>query len=133
MSRIVEGKVVSGLGEGAKYVTMPVYNILLTELLDDTPYPGTLNIDIQRSYEELLSECPPLQIKSVVMNGHEYGGFYYWFGNIVEPNIHVLVIRPFLTKHPENVLEVVAEKNLRKELGLRDGSVIKVKLICAEV
>jgi len=133
LSRIVEGRVVSGLGEGAKYVTMPVYNILLTELLDDTPYPGTLNIDIQKSYEELLKECPPLQIKSVVMNGREYGGFYYWFGNIVEPNIHVLVIRPFLTKHHENVLEVVAEKNLRKELGLEDGNVIKVKLICAEV
>jgi len=133
LSRIVEGKVVSGLGEGAKYVTMPVYNILLTELLDETPYPGTLNIDIQKSYEELLEECPSLQIKSVVMNGHEYGGFHYWFGNIVGPDIHVLVLRPFLTKHPENVLEIVAEKNLRKELGLRDGSVIKVKLICAEV
>jgi len=112
---------------------MPVYNILLTELLDETPYPGTLNIDIRKDYKELLNECPPLQVKSVVMNGHEYGGFYYWFGNIVEPNIPVLVLRPFLTKHPESVLEVVAERNLREELGLTDGSTVKVKLICAEV
>ncbi len=138
MLKELKGRVTSGVGEGARYVSMPVYNLLLTELIDEVPYPGTLNIIVESSYKDIILECKPLQIKSVVMNGNEYGGFYYWFGKIVNPregleDDSALIVRPFLTTHPENVIEVIASSNLRRKLRLRDGDAVIVKLICAEV
>lgn len=121
------------MGEGAKYVRMPIYNILLTELLDSEPYPGTLNLDVGVSFKELAASCPPLQIKSVVADGKEYGGFYYWFARLKARGSQpedVLVLRPHLTRHGETVLEVIAPENLRLKYGLRDGDSVELELIC---
>lgn len=135
MSKVIEGEVISGLGVGAKYVSMPTYNLLLTELLDEVPYPGTLNIRIKETLNQIIEECPPSHIKSVLIAGEEKGGFYYWFGDVIgyQQKIPVLIVRPFLTKHPENILEIIAGKNLREELSLKDGDVIKVKIICERI
>ncbi len=121
------------MGEGAKYVRMPIYNILLTELLDSEPYPGTLNLDIGTSFRELMSSCPPLQIKSVVTEGREFGGFHYWFAKLrTRKGVaeDVLVVRPHLTSHGESIIEVIAPENLRLKYGLRDGDQVELELIC---
>ena len=132
MQKKLKGRVTTGFGEGAKYVSIPLYNILLTELLDQQPYPGTLNVEVEKPYTKLIEECPALQIKSLIMDGVERGGFYYWFGNLIykDRKLEVLVIRPFLTKHKENTLEIVSGINLRDELKLKDGHIISVKLLC---
>jgi len=134
--RVLEGKVVRGLGEGAKYVLKPVYNILLTEILDEEPYPGTLNINVGTSYKNLIQDCTPSHIKSILIDGVERGGFYYWFGNISQKEgkeVMVLILRPFLSKHKDTVLEVVSGLYLRRELNLRDGTSVRLKLICGEL
>ncbi len=129
---MLKGKVVSGLGEGAKYVSMPIYNILLTELLDEPPFPGTLNLKTGLSYRFLIDECPPSHIRNIIINGVERGGFYYWFGDIMKSRdkLTVLVLRPFLSKHSEDVLEVVSSVNLREALDVGDGDSLEVHLIC---
>ncbi len=133
---LVRGKVVRGVQEGRKYTSMPVYNILLTELLGETPFPGTLNIETDLTYLELSDLCPPSQIRSIYMEGREYGGFYYWMGYLIPPEgssgerVRVLVLRPFLTVHGERVLELVASKGLRELFRLNDGDVVSVDLVC---
>ena len=133
--KVLEGKVIKGFGEGVKYVSKPVYNLLLTELLDEKPYPGTLNVDVGTSYERIVEECPPSHVKSVLINGAERGGFYYWFGDVLQGGMKVtaLILRPFLSKHKNTVLEVVSGLNLRHELSLEDGTHIVIKLICGEI
>ncbi|PUA32259.1 MAG: hypothetical protein B7O98_06215 [Zestosphaera tikiterensis] len=134
MYLVLRGEVVEGFGVGAKYVTMPSYNILLTELLDGVPYPGTLNIRINSTYEELVKNCTPSNIKSIVVGGEERGGFYYWFGEILgKENLWVLVTRPHLSKHEPDIIEVLAEENLREKLSLRNGSEITLKIYCGEL
>ncbi len=135
MLKVLEGKVIRGFGEGAKYVSKPVYNLLLTELLDEQPYPGTLNVEVGISYKEIVKECPPSHVKSVLMDGVERGGFFYWFGDVLQENKKVmsLILRPFLSRHAETVLEVVSGMNLRKELALGDGAPLRIKLICGEL
>ncbi|MEO3993697.1 MAG: DUF120 domain-containing protein [Desulfurococcaceae archaeon TW002] len=130
---MLEGKVVTGFGVGAKYVSMPPYNIILTELIDEEPYPGTLNIEINKTYEELIKECTPSSIRSLIVGGVERGGFYYWFGKIPEiPNEWVLVIRPYLSKHKPNIIEIISGHNLREKLSLEDGKPINMKIYCAD-
>ncbi len=133
MIKTLLGKVVPGFKEGAKYISMPFYNILITELLDEAPYPGTLNLRTNITYRELVKECPPSHIKSILINGEERGGFYYWFGDVIssgEDSVSAIVIRPFLSRHPPNVLEVVSPVNLRERFSIKDGSDVKVRLIC---
>lgn len=130
----LEGKVLRGFGVGAKYVTMPPYNILLAELIDEEPYPGTLNIEVSVSYEDLARRCTPSSIRSIVVNGAERGGFYYWFGKLPElPSEWVLVIRPHLSRHNPNVIEVISSENLREKLTLSDGTRVRVKIYCGNV
>jgi len=131
---VVEGRVARGFGVGAKYVAMPPYNIILTELIDEEPYPGTLNLEISKTYEELIKECTPSIIRSLIVDGVERGGFYYWFGKIPElPEEWVLIIRPYLSKHKPNVIEIISGHNLREKLSLEDGKILSVKIYCADM
>jgi len=135
----LKGRVMEGLGEGRKYVAMPLYNLLLTEILNGrAPFPGTLNIAVEQGVKLIATLCRPRSIRSAVINGRLFGGFMYWLGCInstknteygVMPH-KVVVLRPFLSKHPPNVLEAVSSENLRRSLKLKSGDEVKLTLIC---
>lgn len=123
----------SGLGVGRMFVNKHVYYIVLTEILGEEPYPGTLNIETDLSVGDVESLCMPQYVKSVIFGGDVLGGFRYWLGGINTSTAHtinVLVLRPNLSRHGSNVLEVVSSKYLRGLLGLRDGDHIYVDLRC---
>ena len=132
----LRGRVISGFGEGRRYIALPVYNILMTEILGSRPFLGTLNIEVKICFKDIITSCTPLQIKSVVINRQEYGGFYYWLGKIKKEGsdkwFKCLLLRPHKSRHPDNVIEAVAEHNLREALNLRDGDLVEVFLMCGE-
>ncbi|MEM4936248.1 MAG: DUF120 domain-containing protein, partial [Sulfolobales archaeon] len=87
----------SGLGLGRTFVNKHVYYIILTEILGEEPYPGTLNIGTSFSVEEIEARCSPQYIKSVISGSNVFGGFRYWLGKIstdAANPIDVLVLRP---------------------------------------
>jgi len=131
-----KGRVASGLGEGRKYISLPIYYILLTEILGSNPFLGTLNVEMPASFRDVMRSCTPSQIKNVVMEGHEFGGFYYWLGRIRKQCgsswIKCLLVRPHKSRHSVNVIEVVAEVDLRRTLDLRDGDIVEVTFNCGE-
>ncbi|MEM0065684.1 MAG: DUF120 domain-containing protein [Sulfolobales archaeon] len=123
----------SGLGLGRIFVNKHVYYIVLTEILGEEPYPGTLNVETGFSVEEIEARCSPQYIKSVISGSDIFGGFKYWLGRIstdAADSIDVLVLRPNLSRHSSNVLEVVSSKYLRGALGLEDGDYVYVDLRC---
>ncbi|MEM4775486.1 MAG: DUF120 domain-containing protein [Sulfolobales archaeon] len=123
----------SGLGLGRTFVNKHVYYIILTEILGEEPYPGTLNIGTSFSVEEIETRCSPQYIKSVISGSNVFGGFRYWLGKIstdAANPIDVLVLRPNLSRHSSNVLEVVSSKYLRGVLSLEDGDYVYVDLRC---
>ncbi|MEM1623450.1 MAG: DUF120 domain-containing protein [Sulfolobales archaeon] len=123
----------SGLGLGRTFVNKHVYYIILTEILGEEPYPGTLNIGTSFSVEEIEARCSPQYIKSVISGSNVFGGFRYWLGKIstdAANPIDVLVLRPNLSRHSSNVLEVVSSKYLRGVLSLEDGDYVYVDLRC---
>lgn len=129
-------KVVSGIGEGSKYIRLSYYEEILKSILNgEKPYPGTLNILCDIDYKALITKCKP----RTVSNFRSYGGFYYWYAilkysklgnNYVK--LDVVILRPFLSKHKGNVLEIVSSTYLRNYLGLRDGDVVELDLFCSE-
>lgn len=136
---VVRGIVTSGIGAGRRYIGMKVYNELLATILLSKPYSGTLNIVLNDlSVDYLISKCPPHIVNDIELNGNIYGGFYYWYCNIYKANDssgvreYALVIRPFKSKHPNNVVEVVSHKHLRSHMGLMDGDLVIIELCCSE-
>jgi len=129
----IRGVVSSGIGEGRKYLSIPYYVSIFSKLLKDgKPYPGTLNIVCECSYKDLISICKPYRYPSKVVDGKVFGGFYYWFAKIIHKNgyIRVIVLRPFLSKHNEYVVEVISHTHLRSALSLSDGDLVELEVIC---
>ncbi len=120
MNRIVlEGVVVSGLGVGAKYVKL--YREMFMKYLGIDPYPGTLNIDVGKDVSSLLAEIPA---KIIPPPFPGYSLVIAYKGMIDREEVYIL--KPCITEHDWNILEVISQYNLREKLKLRDGSLIKV-------
>uniref|UniRef100_A0A7J3ZKF6 Riboflavin kinase n=1 Tax=Fervidicoccus fontis TaxID=683846 RepID=A0A7J3ZKF6_9CREN len=129
---ILEGMVVSGLGEGRYYVGHPYYSAMFERLLGFKPYPGTLNIRLlgesiwKRSLLDLKSE---LVVPGFKDEKREYGGAKL-FPAAVNRYRPAAIVIPERTSHSRNVIEVVAPVCLRSALGLKDGDrvVLEVSL-----
>lgn len=127
---ILQGRVFTGLGEGAFYVTIPYYYKKFTELLGDKPYPGTLNL-------KLLPESIIVRKKIELMNGIEISGFsdkrrrygsVKFYKVFVERDIVGGLLSIERTHYGPDVIEIISPKNLRKTLNLRDGSIVTIKV-----
>lgn len=115
------------------FVTRHIYFLILTEILGEEPYPGTLNIDVGVPMRDIEQSCEPNYVKSVVHSGNVLGGFKYWLGTVAADSgsrINVLVLRPDLSRHGPCVLELISSTYLRGALGLRDGDYVQVDLRC---
>ncbi|MEM0361042.1 MAG: DUF120 domain-containing protein [Sulfolobales archaeon] len=131
----VEGVVVSGRGEGRKYVSMPIYSELLTKILKVRPFHGTLNISLNNlSVDELIAICSPEVVDDIYVEGGTYGGFYYWRCRVINTcngaSEEAVVLRPFRTKNPKTVVELISDKYLREALKLEDGCSVLLEFLC---
>lgn len=118
----LRGRIVSGKGEGKKYVE--IYRNVLRRKLGIDPYPGTLNIDVGYDVSKLYLSLKPVIIEPPTNN---YKPVYAVPAEI--GNIKGYVIKPFATVHGWNILEFIAEINVRHKLGLKDGDIVEVFLI----
>ncbi len=124
----IRGKVVGGSGEGSYYMTKKGYVEQIKELFNFIPYPGTLNIEIEGEniYKiEYLRYNSKYFLKEFYDEGRTFGKVYVHKGKIGE--IYVYVIFPERS-HYRNVIEIISDKCLRKELGLKDGMDVSLKI-----
>jgi len=132
---ILQGRVFTGLGEGAFYVTIPYYYRKFIELLGDKPYPGTLNL-------KLLPESIIVRKKIELMNGIEISGFsdkkrrygsVKFYKVFIEKDIVGGLLLIERTHYGPDVIEIISPKNLRKTLNLKDGSIVTVKVFLKQI
>ena len=125
----LEGRVFTGLGEGAYYMSLPGYVKQIEEKLGFKAYPGTLNISLlsRDSIEnrQLLQKIAPIEIQGFKNEKRTYGGAKAIKAilNDVEPVAILFVER---TQYDKSVVEVIAEPYLRGKLGLKDGDKVKL-------
>jgi len=127
---LIEGEVFSGLGEGAYYVSQPGYRRQFIEKLGFDPYPGTLNLRVEgqsRRERKLLETYPSITLEGF-MNGMRSFGQVKCYRAKVNDRVDGIVITALRTHYGEDVLEIVAPKNLREILGLKDGDSVKVRV-----
>ena len=121
----VKGEVFTGLSEGKRFVKLPWVRRQIEGQLGFEPHPGTLNLSLSSDIRvgDLLSKFKGREI--LPEKGYFLGHFYK---ASIMGRVSGAVIRPEVPGYPEDVIEIVAPVCLRKELHLRDGDLVEVKI-----
>ena len=126
--RTLNGRVVTGLGEGQYYISLDGYRKQFIEKLRLDPYPGTLNIKLDTGSIEFRKRIN----ESIRIMG--FSDQNRTFGNgscfrIRISGIEGAVITPERTHYPDDIIEIIAPVNLRDQLNLKDGNNVNVEVL----
>ncbi len=128
---IFEGAVFSGLGEGAYYISQPVYKEQFIKKLGFEPYPGTLNLRVQKEDQEevrLLEASPFILIEGFTDGNRTFGPAKCFHGMIGDRNgVGGALIFPVRTHYSGDVVELISTEYLRRRLHLKDGDTVKIR------
>ena len=127
----LEGELFSGLGEGCYYIGQEGYREQIEKKLGFDPYPGTLNIRLKPGYESernILNSLPLISIKGFTTEKRSFGPAKCAKA-IMNDEVQVSIILAMRSHYGSDVIEIVSKENLRKELRLKDGDIIKIKIM----
>ncbi len=122
--KVVKGRVFSGLGQGGYFTQLDWVKQQCQDKLGFTPYPGTLNLRVDREYLaviEKLREGEGVAILSPSADFCPAKGYPISIGGI-----EAAIIAPDAEHytdelHPSDVIEIIAPVNIKKALSIADG------------
>jgi riboflavin kinase len=123
---IVEGKVVSGFGEGRYFLSLPPYKEIFKKILGFEPYEGTLNLKLDREFN--INEFKYIETEDFEYNGKKIFGVRILPVKILINNIKIdgAIVSPKKTYHSSDIIEIVAPIKLREKFNLKDGDTVKI-------
>jgi riboflavin kinase len=131
-----EGNVVSGMGEGAYYMSLEGYRKHFKEKLGYEPYLGTLNVrltdQIYKNARLELGKHPSIFINGFSDGTRTYGWVKCYRATINDGaigNAAVLVLER--THYDDSMLEVIAPISIKQAAGVKNGDRIKVQVLLA--
>ena len=127
---VIEGSIVTGLGEGAYYIE--VYSSKLKAALGFRPHLGTLNVKISddesRKAIGRMKNTPPLVLSGFTHKGRTFGDVICYRVK-VNRKIEGAVVIAQRTHHSEEILEIVAPVNIRDALDIVDNDKVTLTVI----
>src|SRR5919197_3982817 len=131
-----EGNIVSGMGEGAYYMSLQGYRKQFKEKLGYEPYLGTLNVrltdQIYMNARLELGKHPSIFIDGFSDGTRTYGWVKCYRATINDgalENAAVLVLER--THYDDSMLEVIAPIWIKQAAGLKNGDRTKVQVLLA--
>jgi putative hydrolase of the HAD superfamily len=124
----IQGRVVSGEGEAARFTEIPWVRQQLQKRLGFVSYPGTLNLRLSSLADQLafnrLKAGPGLLLEPEP-------GFCAGrcFEVVLEGHLAAAVVVPEVPGYPADLLELLAPVRLRDELGLVDDSPLTLAVV----
>ena len=126
--QLVGATIVSGIGEGRHFVALPWFREAVVRAVGFDPYPGTLNVRVVDG--AALARWRRMRAETGVrIDAPETtacGGTL--IPVVIDQAIAAAVIVPDVTRHPDDLLEVIAGVHLRSRLGRGDGDTITLRL-----
>ena len=131
----LRGRVFTGIGEGAYYVSLKGYRKQFIAKLGFDPYPGTLNIKLStpldRRLRRELEHYRGIRIHEFEDGQRTYGGarcFRATLNDVIEG----AVLAIDRTHYDDSVVEFIAPVNVRERLGLKDGAEVTINVHLTE-
>ena len=127
---ILKGRLVSGMGEGAYYMSMPGYARQFEDRIGYVPFPGTLNVKLEK--KEFIESAKLLDI----MDGIRIDGFsdgkrtFGWVKcfNATLNSVDANLIRLERTHHDPFIVELISRHNIRRRASISNGSSVTVAI-----
>lgn len=128
-ANVLNGKVITGIGEGKYYTQLHEYVVQFEEMIGFIPHPGTLNVELDAESITLFGICRP---EGITLNG--FVRDERTFGEVECVNVKIFdiegaIVRPKRTHYPDNIIEMIAPVNLREHFDLNDASPVKVEIL----
>ena len=122
---VMRGKIASGLGQGQYFISREGYSRQFLQYLGFVPFPGTLNVLLDEPFPAGASQA--IKIEGFQEEGRTFGECKCY--RIKLNGIDAAVVRPERSRHPPELIEVIAPVQLRQALGLEEGDPVEVMLL----
>ena len=127
----LNGKIVSGMGEGKYYMSLKGYTKQFKTKLGYIPFPGTLNVKLNdEKYIQAISDLSQhagIKIDSF-SDGKRTFGWVKCFSGRINNKIECELIILERTHHDKSIIEFISKNYIRKSLKVRDNSSISIKI-----
>jgi len=126
-----QGIAISGMGEGAYYMSMDGYKNQFVKKLGYTPFPGTLNIKLEdRVYVDAKKELD--RYPGVFIDGFSDGkrtyGWAKCYNAIINDKVSGALLIIERTHHGDSVIEVIAPVKIKDIVKIKDGDKVNIKV-----
>lgn len=127
----LKGTIVSGMGEGAYYMSLKGYTKQFKKKIGYVPFPGTLNITLSKNEDiEAVRQFDALD--GVMIDGFSDGkrtyGWVKCFKAKLNKSINCELIRLERSLHDKTIAELIAKSHLRRVAKLSDGSKVTIRI-----
>ena len=127
---VLKGRLVSGMGEGAYYMSLKGYTKQFKSKIGYIPFPGTFNVRLDsKQYVEAIKQFDNMdgtKINGFSDKKRTYGWVKCFTGKINSVDCHL--IRLERTHHDPSVIELISKHDIRKSTKLSDNSKVTIKI-----
>ena len=127
----LKGTLVSGMGEGAYYMSLKGYTKQFEKKIGYIPFPGTLNVKLnQKKHTEAVQQFDALD--GILIDGFSDGkrtyGWVKCFKAKLNKSVDCELIRLERTHHDPSIIELISKRSIRKTAKISDGSKITIRI-----
>ena len=128
-----EGHIITGMGEGAYYMSLEGYKKQFKEKLGYEPYPGTLNIKLNsmlfvEAKKEML-KYPSINIEGFSDQSRTFGWVKCYPASINDSkNINSSILILERTHYDDSIIELIAPFSIKEQFSLKNGDYVKLKV-----
>ena len=128
-----EGHIITGMGEGAYYMSLDGYKKQFKEKLGYEPYPGTLNIKLNsmlfvEAKKEML-KYPSINIEGFSDQSRTFGWVKCYPASINDSkNINSSILILERTHYDDSIIEIIAPFSIKEQFSLKNGDYVKLKV-----
>ena len=127
----IKGTLVSGMGEGAYYMSLKGYTKQFKSKIGYIPYPGTLNVKLNKKVDQeairQFQSIDGIKIESFSDGKRSYG-WVNCFHAKINHSIDCELIILERTHHDNSIIELISNTCIRKTGNLEDGSPVTVTI-----
>ena len=128
---LLKGNLVSGMGEGAYYMSLKGYTKQFKKKIGYIPFPGTFNIKLEKKeYTETIRQFGGLEGTRIegYSDGKRTYGWVKCFKAKLNSSFDCELIRLERSHHDTSIIELISKNNLRKTAKLSDGSKVTITI-----
>jgi riboflavin kinase, archaea type len=127
----VSGILVAGMGEGKYYMSLKGYTKQFLSKIGYVPFPGTLNVKLDKK-EQVESLRQLTNLEGAKIDGFSDGkrtyGWVKCFSCKINGKVDAQLILLERTHHDLSTIEIISKLEIRKKLGLKNGSAVSIKI-----